>query len=56
MKRKHNPRSLIIHRLENISKTLFKKYYDLITQLIGSAWKISVLYDKLEKFNEEKKY
>lgn len=50
MKRKHNPRSLIIHRLENISKTLFKKYYDLITQLIGSSPGIYALYDENELY------
>jgi len=44
------PRSLVVHRLENISKTLFKKYYNLITDLIGSSPGIYALYDENELY------
>jgi hypothetical protein len=38
-------RSLLTHSLENISKLVFKEYYNLITNLIGSSPGIYALYD-----------
>jgi hypothetical protein len=40
-----NSRSLVIKRLENVSKIVFKKHYDLITDLVGSTHGIYALYD-----------
>jgi hypothetical protein len=38
-------RSLLTYSLENISKLVFKEYYNLITNLIGSSPGIYALYD-----------
>jgi hypothetical protein len=37
--------SLVVERLEMVSKTLFKQYFDLITDLVGSCHGIYALYD-----------
>ena len=34
---KRKPRSLVVARLENISKIVFRKHYDLITEIIGNS-------------------
>lgn len=44
-KGKKGSRSLVIHRLENVSKLVFKKHYNLITELIGSSPGVYALYD-----------
>lgn len=38
-------KGFVVERLENISKSLFKKYFDLITELIGTSPGIYALYD-----------
>ena len=47
---KQGTRSLVIHRLENVSKAVFKKFYSLITELIGSSPGIYALYDGNELY------
>ena len=39
------PRSLVINRLENVSKDVFRQYFALITELVGSSPGIYALYD-----------
>ena len=41
---------LIINRLENVSKDVFKKYYQQITDLVGSSPGIYALYDGSELY------
>lgn len=48
--KKVGSRSLVLHRLENISKEIFKRYYSLITELIGSSPGIYALYDGTELY------
>ncbi len=53
MKRKKSnskPRSLVIKRLENVSKDVFRKHYDLITELVGNSHGIYALYDDKELY------
>lgn len=38
-------RPLVLDRLENVSKDVFKKYYPLITELVGNSPGIYALYD-----------
>ena len=38
-------RPLVVNRLENVSKDIFRKYYDLITELVGDSPGIYALYD-----------
>src|SRR3990167_6100437 len=38
-------RPLVINRLENVSKDVFKQYYPLITELVGDSPGIYALYD-----------
>jgi hypothetical protein len=39
------PRALVVNRLENVSKDVFKQYYALITELVGDSPGIYALYD-----------
>ncbi len=39
------PRSLVTKKLENVSKELFRKHYDLITDLVSNSHGIYALYD-----------
>lgn len=50
LKKSDKSRSLIIHSLENVSNTVFKKHYALITDLIGSSPGIYALYDENELY------
>jgi len=43
-------KSLVIKRLENISKDVFKKHSDLITQLVGNTHGVYALYDGSELY------
>lgn len=43
--RKRNPRTLVVQKLENVSKEAFRKHYDLITKLVGTSLGIYCLYD-----------
>jgi len=43
-------RSLVINRLENVSKDVFKQYYPLITELVGDSPGIYALYDSGELY------
>jgi Restriction Enzyme Adenine Methylase Associated len=43
-------RSLVVHRLENVSKEVFKQYFPLITELIGSSPGLYALYDDDELY------
>ena len=45
MRPKRIPRSLVINRLELVSKDAFRKYFSAITELIGSSPGIYALYD-----------
>jgi hypothetical protein len=38
-------RPLVVNRLENVSKDVFKQYYPLITELVGDSPRIYALYD-----------
>lgn len=49
-KRQHRTRPLVVERLEMVSKALFKQYYPLITQLIGSSHGIYALYDTTDLY------
>ncbi len=49
-KRKRKSPKLVVHRLENISKAIFKEYYGIITELIGSSHGIYALYDETELY------
>ncbi len=47
---KHNKsnsskQSLVVQKLENISKSIFRNYYPQITELIGNSHGIYALYD-----------
>jgi len=44
------PRSLVINRLEKVSKDLFRKYFSLITELVGNSPGIYALYDGNELY------
>ncbi|HWT01576.1 MAG TPA: GIY-YIG nuclease family protein [Pyrinomonadaceae bacterium] len=44
------PRSLVINRLEKVSKDLFRKYFSLITELVGNSPGIYALYDGSELY------
>jgi arsenate reductase-like glutaredoxin family protein len=43
--KKRGVRSLVVSRLENVSKDVFRKYYSSITDLIGNSYGIYALYD-----------
>jgi hypothetical protein len=43
---KRSPRSLIVKRLEGVSKDVFKRHYPLITELIGNSPGIYALYEE----------
>ena len=47
---KKHPKSILSHRLENLSKELFKNHYNLITDLIGSTPGVYALYDNSELY------
>ena len=44
------PRSLVTQRLERVSKELFRKHYELITDLVGNSPGIYALYDENELY------
>lgn len=44
------PRSLVINRLERVSKDLFRKYYELITELVSKSPGVYALYDDDELY------
>ncbi len=48
--KKQTSRSLVTQRLENVSKQVFKQYFNLITELIGSSPGIYALYDDNELY------
>lgn len=52
IKKKNSPgsRSLVIKRLENISKDVFKKHSELITRLVGNTHGVYALYDGSELY------
>lgn len=43
-------RPLVLNRLENVSKDVFKKYYPLITDLVGDSPGIYALYDGVDLY------
>jgi hypothetical protein len=43
-------RSLVINRLERVSKDLFRKYYELITELVSKSPGVYALYDDDELY------
>jgi hypothetical protein len=43
-------RPLVVNRLENVSKDVFKKYYPLITKLVGDSPGIYALYDGVDLY------
>ena len=49
-KKKSKTKSLVIKKLENISKDVFRKHYDLITDLVGGSHGIYALYDENELY------
>lgn len=44
------PRSLVVKKLEGVSKLIFKNYYKQITSLIGNSHGIYALYDESELY------
>lgn len=44
------PRSLVINRLERVSKDLFRKYFELITDLVSTSPGVYALYDDDELY------
>ncbi len=48
--KKRGVRSLVVSRVENVAKGVFKKYYSLITELIGNSHGIYALYDGSELY------
>lgn len=44
-KKPPTPRTLVINRLEKVSKDLFRKYYELITELVSTSPGVYALYD-----------
>lgn len=52
MKKKQSAaaRPLVVNRLENVSKDVFKKYYPLITKLVGDSPGIYALYDGVDLY------
>lgn len=48
--KKKSSRGLVIQRLENLSKALFKDHYKLITKLVGSSPGVYALYDGEELY------
>lgn len=49
-KPEQEPRSLVINRVEKVSKDLFRKYFSLITELVGNSPGIYALYDGSELY------
>ncbi len=47
---KVSPRSLVVKKLENVSKLIFRNYYKQITDLIGNSHGIYALYDENELY------
>ena len=39
------PRSLVVNRIEKVSKDMFRRYFGLITELVGNSPGIYALYD-----------
>jgi hypothetical protein len=50
IKKQKTARPLVVNRLENVSKDVFKKYYPLITELVGDSPGIYALYDSGELY------
>lgn len=50
MKKTRNTRSLVTRKIEMVSADLFKRYYDLIIDLIGDSPGIYALYDENELY------
>ncbi|MGB2981865.1 MAG: GIY-YIG nuclease family protein [Candidatus Zixiibacteriota bacterium] len=48
--KKRAARSLVLQKVENVSKDLFRNYYGLVTELIGSSPGIYALYDGNELY------
>jgi hypothetical protein len=48
--RKRVPRNLVTQRLERVSKDVFRKYYSMITELVGNSPGIYALYDQNELY------
>lgn len=48
--KKKVPRSLVINRLEKVSKDLFRRHYELITELVSTSPGIYALYDSDELY------
>jgi len=49
-RKKKVPRSLVINRLEKVSKDLFRRYYELITELVSTSPGVYALYDSDELY------
>lgn len=49
-KKDRTARSLVVNRLENVSKEAFRKYYGLITELVGNSPGVYALYDGSELY------
>ena len=47
---KRGVRNLVVSRLENVSKDVFRKYFGSITELIGNSHGIYALYDDTELY------
>ena len=49
-----SPRTLVVKKLEGVSKLIFRDYHKQITELIGSSHGIYALYDEneLENFRD----
>lgn len=47
---RRSSRSLVVQRMENISKSIFKRYHSQITDLIGGSHGIYALYDDKELY------
>ncbi len=45
-----SPRTLVVKKLENVSKLIFRNYYKQITDLIGNSHGIYALYDENELY------
>ena len=49
-KAKLKPRNLVVTRLENVSKLLFSKHFELVTKLVGKSPGVYALYDGNELY------
>jgi hypothetical protein len=50
MKGSKKAKGLVVHRLENVSRKAFSKYFDLITDLVESSPGVYALYDDTELY------